>query len=117
MELLHEEVAQKIADLTTKSKSNFEISELIKILTKVGNKLIQETWKERNARIAAEASHLHEQLLFTEERDKESQVQKVDVNLFNNYKKLTQKIAKKRYNLKILIFIHLYIIISNFIVD
>jgi len=41
---------------------NLEISELIKILTKWGNKLIQETWKEKNARIAAEAPHLNEQI-------------------------------------------------------
>jgi len=32
--LLQEEVAQKLAELATKSKSNFEILELIKILTK-----------------------------------------------------------------------------------
>ena len=38
MGLLHEEVTQKIAELAT--KPNFEISELIKILTKGGNKLI-----------------------------------------------------------------------------
>jgi len=35
---------------------------LIKILTKWGNKLNEETRKERNAGIAAEAQHLNGQL-------------------------------------------------------
>jgi len=48
--------------LAAESKSNFEILELIKILTKWGNKLIQETWKGKNAKIAAEAPHLKGQL-------------------------------------------------------
>jgi len=40
------------------------VSELMKILTKWGNKLNEETWKERNAGIAAEAQHLNGQLKF-----------------------------------------------------
>jgi len=36
----------------------------MKILTKWGNKLIREAWKERDARIAAEAPYLNEQLSF-----------------------------------------------------
>ena len=62
MGLLHEEVAQKVIELVTKSK--FEISELMKIVAKWGNKLTQETWKGRNARIAAEAPHLDGQIKF-----------------------------------------------------
>jgi len=62
MGLLHEVVAQKHAELATESKSNFEISELMKIVTKWGNKLTQETWKERNVRIEAEALYLNGQL-------------------------------------------------------
>jgi len=60
--LLHEEVAQEITELATGSKSNFEISRLIKNPHKGGNNLIQETWKERNDRIAAKTPHLKEQL-------------------------------------------------------
>jgi len=45
-----------------RSKSNLKISDLRKVLIKWGNKLIQETWKERNPRIETEAPHLNEHL-------------------------------------------------------